>query len=149
MIKELFLAIFLGALLGFGLTGGYYTISKKNNISSSTLTPTPIVNSQKTVSLGEVPTGIVKKQEIIIVEPENNSIVSSPKTIVTGTATPDSYIIINTPIKTYESKSDSEGNFSISIDLAPDINEIHITVIDSNDIQTDTLLYITYSNVKF
>jgi len=145
MIKELFLAIILGALLGFGLTGGYYSITKKNTPPvSSIITPSPTSpTTSPTPSIAQT------TQEIIIAEPENNSIVSSPKTIITGSATPDSYIIINTPIKTYDSKSDTEGNFSVSVDLAPDINQIHITVIDSNDTQTDTLLYITYSTAKF
>ena len=145
MIKELFLAIILGALLGFGLTGGYYKISKKNTPPISVISPTPTVPSNEpTVAETQTTT-----QEIIIAEPENNSIVTTPKTIITGSATPDSHIIINTPIKTYDSKSDTEGNFSVSVDLAPDINQIHITVIDSNDTQTDTLLYITYSTAKF
>jgi hypothetical protein len=145
MIKELFLAIILGALLGFGLTGGYYSITKKNTPPvSNIVTPSP---TSPTTS--PIPTIVQTTQEIIIAEPENNSVVSSPKTLITGTASPESNIIINTPINSYNVKSDTDGNFSMSVDLAPDINQIHITAINSDDTQTDTLLYVTYSNTKF
>lgn len=145
MIKELFLAIFLGSILGFGLTSGFYSFTKKN---TSTPTPTAIPTPSEEVS--PTPSTIATKtQEIIIAEPENNSVVSTPKTIITGTASPDSNIIINTPINSFHTKTDTNGNFSLSVDLAPDTNQIHITAIDPNDNQTDTLIYITYSNTKF
>jgi len=146
MIKDLFLALILGALLGFGLTGGYFKFIK-NKIPQNTPKniPTPTISNQiptPTIAVTE------NNIEILIDNPIENSIVSTSTITVTGTTSKNSYIIINTPVNTYNNISDDEGKFSLDINLELGINKIYITAINPEDKQINTEMYVTYSTSK-
>jgi hypothetical protein len=150
MIKELFLAIIIGAILGLGITGGYLNLhnkdkTPKNNtiITEPTLVPTIITDNNLS------PTSSPKKSDSIkISSPEDNSLLNTEKTIISGITTPDSHIIISTISNTFIGQSDKDGNFSITVKLDSGFNIIKISSIDTNDNQKDTQLNVTYSTAK-
>jgi hypothetical protein len=147
MLKEFVLAIIVGAILGLGLTGGYLTMHQKNKpvkrnesiITEPTLIPTSTDQNSATEK---------GSKSINITSPENNSLLSTNKTTITGTTTPRSNIIIATPNDTFTGKSDEEGSFEIDINLDTGLNIIKISSIDSDNNQKDTSINITYSTAK-
>lgn len=158
MIKELILAIALGSLLGFGITGGYVAVknSKSNTINNTqTLpTPTPTDNLSGTVNTNQpTPTPdnniSTSDHQIQIESPKNESIASNSQITLKGSTSAQSHLIIVTPIKTYYSNADNAGNFSIDIEIESGVNQIQIDSIDSDDNQASTQLIVTYSTAKF
>jgi len=151
MIKELFLAIALGALLGFGITGGYLALHQKStpkNNSSTIVEPTVIPTISTTANPDTSQNNSASTNPLSITSPEDNLLVSTAKINITGTTTANSRIIINTTSETYLGQSDSQGNFSIPIVLDSGLNIIKISSIDSADNQLDNQLNITYSTTK-
>ena len=155
MIKDLFLAIVLGALLGFGITGAFLAIrhNKSNPAappSSVTAAPTSSENQAGTspTSTPNTNPSASDSKNIVIDTPENSAIVSNSKINLKGSTIPNSLILIITPIKTYSVKSNSSGNFDLDIDLETGVNIIKITSISPDDIQSETQLIITYSTAK-
>jgi hypothetical protein len=146
MIKELFLAIALGALLGFGITGGYLALNQK---STSKNTPATITEPTviPTISSNTAPTTAPSSQ-LSISSPEDNLLVSTSKLNIIGTTIANSHIVITTASKTFLGQSDNQGNFNIPIDLDSGLNIIKISSIDSTDSQLDSQLNITYSTTK-
>lgn len=138
MDKDLFLALVLGALLGVGLTGGYYTYNKSKQ-PKIIPTPTPIIveTPTETPSPGNI--------SLTILNPEDNSLTNKSSLTISGTSSPRAFVIINTPVGTYNSKTDDQGNFSIVAELEAGINDIDVTAIDENDNQTNTSFYTAYS----
>lgn len=150
MIKELFLAITLGALLGFGITGGFLALNK-NKPASTSVTPTPtIYDLQSTISPTPTPSPeeTITSSQLIIDSPEDGSIVSSSKLKITGSSDPKDTIIITTPVKVYNLSSDDSGLFETTIDLESGANLVKITAIDANDNQSDAQILVTYSTAK-
>jgi hypothetical protein len=155
MIKELVLAIILGALLGFGLTGGFVAV-QKSKTTSTTAQITPMITPQETIS-GTVttPTTIppedtsTDNHQLIVESPENESIVANSQITIKGSTSPQSHLIITTPIKTYYLIADNAGNFSTDIEIESGINLIQMESIDSKDNQASAKIYVTYSTAKF
>lgn len=149
MIKELFLAIIIGALLGFGVTGGYLTLHQKDQsqppviITSPTTIPTSVPESLDYKEENNNPTDKLK-----IDSPEDNLLVSNNSLKITGNAVANSQIVINTSTQSFMGKSDQEGLFSVPIKLDAGLNIIKISAIDSDGNQLDTELNITYSTTK-
>lgn len=153
MFKELLLAIILGALLGFGVTGGI--IAYKNSKSSPS---TPPENAQPTVSntspitpnLSTVPSSPLdtNNHQITIESPQNEALVANSKLTIKGSTSPQSNLIISTPTQTYFATADNAGNFNTDIDIDSGVNQIQIDSIDSQDNQATTQLIITYSTAK-
>lgn len=149
MIKELFLAIVIGATLGFGLTGGYLTFRQKNQ------TPKPIIITQPTI----IPTPTVaakiidNNQEntnkgITITSPEDNLLVFKDSININGNTSKNSQIIINTSTENFTGQSDQNGLFDIPIVLESGLNIIKISAIDPQGNQVDTEINVTFSTTK-
>jgi len=150
MFKEFILAIILGALLGFGLTGGYFAIKttkKTDNLPG--ITPTPISATESIVPLEptEEPENL-NSNSLTVDSPENESIVSNSKTTVSGKSSPGSTIIITTFQKTYSQITKDDGLFSIDIELESGANKINVSSIDTRDNQINVPLIVTYSTAK-
>jgi hypothetical protein len=146
MLKELFLAIILGALLGFGITGGYLAINKKNNPNkNTTIIVTPTAQPNQEISTQENP--ISKKEEgFSLNSVEDMDIVSKENIEISGTTTsPNNTIIATLDSQIINATSDQNGKFSFSIKLISGLNDIKITVIDGNNNQFERSLNITYS----
>jgi hypothetical protein len=153
MIKELFLAIALGSILGFGVTGAFFALNKGKNVpkqqNSSEISPTPtLTDIQLSTQITTTPTVSQTKTSINITSPENNSVLSNSKINIKGDSKPDSLIIISTSTKTFTDKANSNGVFNISIELDSGINLIKINSIDSEDNQDEIELNLTYSTAK-
>lgn len=149
MIKELSLAVIFGLLIGFGLTGTFYFI-KQNNTHKNTpniIVPTPAPESQND-PISTPTTTMSTSTKIEITSPQNNDIVNTSKITLKGLATPNSLLIVTTPLKNYNFNTDAQGNFSLSIDLEPGLNLINLTAIDLNDQEAHTELSLTYSTAK-
>lgn len=142
MFKELFLAIILGALLGFGITGGYLALDKKNNPPKTE----PIITSPTPIEEGTSSDITEKKDEGLTLDSiEDLDIVSKENLEITGVTTPNSIIITTLGEDIIDSKSDKDGKFKFELDLESGLNIIKITVIDPNNNQFEKTLNITYS----
>lgn len=153
MLKDIILAIILGTLLGFGLTGGYFAVKKSSSSIANTpqiVTPTVQVTSSGN-SVESTPTPAIlttQNNQITIVSPQNQSIVTNSKITIKGSTAPNSYLIITTPIKSYYSQSDPAGNFAVDIEIDSGPNLIGLNSFDSQDVQATSTLLITYSTAK-
>ena len=148
MIKELFLAIIIGALLGFGITGGYLTLQQKNQPQQPVIITTPTIIPTSTPSLLTPEDDNTKTNKLTITSPEDNLLVSSSSLKIIGNTISNSQIIINTPTQNFIGQSDQDGLFTIPIKLESGLNIIKISAIDSDGNQLDTELNITYSTAK-
>ena len=154
MIKELSLAVFLGLLIGFGLTGTFFFVRQSSNRSNNTVeikSPSPIPTSSDN-SAKTPPTPIVEPStnpNIEITSHQNNDIVATSKITLTGNTTAKIQVIITTISKNYRSLSDSQGKFSQTIDLEPGLNIINLSVISDNNQENQSEIYLTYSTAKF
>lgn len=151
MIKELFLAIALGAILGFGITGAFFALHKNKTPQkideTIQVSPTPTITDLQ-MSTETSPTTTPKENSINITAPENNSVVSNSKVTIKGDSKPNSVIIISTPAKTFNGKANANGVFSITIELESGINLIKISSFDTEDNQEQTEISLTYSTAK-
>jgi hypothetical protein len=148
MIKELILALIIGAILGLGVTGSYLSYKGKQTPSSDK----PLVTEPTLIpTISTAPT-IKKDQEpnnpLTIISPSNNSLVSSANLSISGTTTPNSQIIIATAANIFTGQSDPKGKFSLPIKLESGFNIIKISSIDPQNNQFDHQLNITYSTAK-
>lgn len=155
MLKELILAIILGGILGFGVTGTMVAINKKNPPPSSpspapptpavtSLTPAPLLSPTPTVGQD-----ISQTSPITINTPENYAVINSSKITISGSTTAQSLIVITLGDQSYQTKAQDSGAFSQDVDLETGANFINVTAIDQNDNQFQAQLVITYSTAKF
>jgi len=151
MIKELSLAIILGLLIGFGLTGTFYYV-KQNKIKQQNppniVIPTTVPENNNSSSNPAPTSSLTSLPELKIISPQNNDIVSTSKITVKGQSSPNSLIIITTPLKNYNLSADVQGLFSQEISLESGFNSINLTTIDENDSENHLELFITYSTTK-
>lgn len=146
MIKELFLAIILGGVLGFGFTGGYLTLHQKNQppkpviITEPTIIPTPTTTTENEINN--------LNDKLNIISPEDNLLVSQSNIEITGSTISNSQIVINTSTETFTGQSNQDGLFNIPIELEAGLNILKISSIDPLGNQLDTEINITYSTAK-
>lgn len=154
MIKELIITITLGAIFGFGLTGGFITLKKtnktqlpppNNNPPQTQISPT--VTTQD-ITITPLPTKTETGQFVNIETPENESIVSNSKTKLRGSTSQDSMVIIKTPVKSYSVQADKTGQFELDIELETGVNFVKISSFDPQDNEANLELLITYSTSK-
>jgi len=159
MFKEITLAITLGALLGFGLTGGYLA-SQKSKKTIHQPVPTPVLSetspeptSSSTINKITDDTKVTdttsaSEPALIITSPKDEEIVANALLEITGTATPNSQIIINTSLKHYQTTASDKGDFKLEIDLESGLNNIQVDAFDPDDNQSTANIQVTYSTAK-
>jgi len=151
-MKELFVAIFLGGILGLAITSGLVALNNryKNNNSIVNVTPPKTTASSTTITpKEESKTTISETQNFIDIKtPKANSVFSESPILLKGSTNSNSIVIINTPLKTYTLNSDSAGNFSENIEIDSGINFIDITSIDSQNSEAQQEIMVTYSTAK-
>lgn len=152
MIKELSLAIVLGLLIGFGLTGTYFYVKQNKNQQKNTpniVIPTTAPENNNPPSPNPLPTSEYSSlPQLKVNYPQNNDIISTSKVTIKGQSSPNSLIIITTPLKNYHLSADVQGLFSQEISLEAGYNDINLTTIDENDQENHLELFITYSTTK-
>lgn len=146
MKKELVVAILVGVILGFTITGLFW-IKRKGKISfpsneeavqeetpkeEPTNTPTPI---EKTVSLE-------------IEEPENEIISQVEKLTIKGKSIPEATIVIIWEEGEDILVADDDGKFETQITLIGGENIIDISAYDDEGNSTSKTLTATYSTAK-
>jgi len=151
MIKELSLAVIFGLLIGFGLTGTFFYVkqssSQKPKAGPSIVIPTIATESPVNSKLS--PTSSPSSSpNLEITFPQNNDIISTSKTTLKGLSSPNNLIVITTPLKNYHLSTDTQGEFSQSIDLEGGLNVINITSIDQNDQESHIEILLTFSTSK-
>jgi Glucodextranase, domain B len=152
MIKEIALAITLGALLGFGITGGYLASQKSKKTSTSV--PTPIVSAKTTNSPSIAPTPTIANElttteSILTIDsPKDEDIVANSLLKISGSSLPDSIIVANTNLKHYQTKTSSTGEFTLQVELESGTNNIQIDAFSPDDTQSSVTLQVTYSTAK-
>lgn len=150
MIKELSLAVIFGLLIGFGLTGTFFYVkqsSQKPKPGPNIVVPTPAPDSPVNPKLS--PTSSPSSNpNLEITSPQNNDIISTSKTTLTGLSSPNNLIIITTPLKNYHLSADSKGEFSQGIDLEGGLNAVNITSINQNDQENHIEIFLTFSTTK-
>ena len=145
-MKELFIAITLGAILGLVVTGGFVTLNKKNkdqNFTQANITPTVSVSPD--ISSSEEN----NQNEITLKSPQDLVVYNTTSILLKGITNPESTVIVTTPVKSYNFQTDKSGNFSESIDIDSGINIIDITSIDANDNEAKKQITVIYSTAKF
>lgn len=151
MVKELLLAIILGATLGFMVTGSVLGLVKNKSISKVTPLPTPTVTA--TGTSGPEPTDNTSPtpaptSSLDISTPEDDSIADTAKITVQGTATPGSIVVIKTEKDNYSGAADTNGNFSIPVELDTGINDLQVASFAKDDTQQEKDITVTYSTAK-
>jgi cytoskeletal protein RodZ len=149
MIKELSLAVIFGLLIGFGLTGTFYFVEQNKGSNKNTpniVAPSPSPDSQ--TNTNPTPTIALATSNFEITSPQNNDIISTSKVTLKGTTTPNSLIVITTPLKNYHLNANAQGIFSQIIDLEPGYNAINLTALDQNDQESHLEIFLTYSTTK-
>ena len=142
MIKELSIAIALGALIGFGATSGIIALKKQNKTSLSP--PTPIVQTSDLTSTPDQ-----QDHTLTITSPDNEIVVDSDQIDILGQTTPASQIVIHTQKDSFFIEADQSGVFSQTITLEGGANLIQISSISPTEQQVDLDLIFTYSTVDF
>lgn len=140
MIKELSIAIVLGAIIGFGVTSGIVSLKNKN--SQSQVSPTPLT----TPSPSEPQTNL---HSLSIQNPNNETVTNQDKVDITGSTTNNSQVVIHSQNDTFFIIADDNGQFKQTIELEGGANLIQISSISPNEQQADYDLIITYSTVDF
>lgn len=153
MFKELILAIIFGGLIGFGATGTFVALKKKNvpAINNTTtqidLTPTSTdINEQQKEDV--IPTIAPTKNSLTIFQPQNESVTSESKLILKGQTDNLAVVIVSTNDDSYSTVADDSGNFDMTINLNPGINHLKITSISPSDTENNNELYVTYTTAK-
>ena len=154
MFKELILAIALGALLGFGVTGGYLAIKKNQSPPITTIviiSPTPVFVGAGTPPIpSPAPLDTNSSANHINIDsPENETVVTTSQITIKGTSNPGSNLIISTPVDTFYVVADNSGKFSSNVEIENGINQVQIDSVDPNDNQASLQINITYSTAKF
>lgn len=145
MLKELILAIIVGALLGVGLTGGYLALNKKKVSPDNN---PPVITSPTLIPDSNDSQDSSKEDLLVIDSIEDYDIVSKEKLEISGTFTPDSIIIITLGDDIFSDSTDDQGKFQFDLSLDSGLNIIKITAIDSQDNQLEKTLNITYSTAE-
>ena len=153
MIKEITLAIILGALLGFGITGGYLATQKSQKASSlsrpsPTTFVTPSTDSTPTITPTPEEISSTIDSQLTIDSPKDEAIVNNSLLEITGTSPPNSLIIVNTGPKHYQGLANSEGKFNVDVELDSGPNNVQIDSFDSQDNQSTVVIQVTYSTAK-
>ncbi len=139
MKKEVFIAIFIGLLLGVIITYGVYRArvsiepTPDQNVINASASPLPDTSPLTSLS---------------ITSPEDEIIQSTPGITVTGTTQPDSFVVILVNDDPTITTADQSGGFSVESELETGSNVIAIHSIDEDGnsvVEERTVVYTTQS----
>lgn len=152
MFKELILAIIFGGLIGFGATGTFIALKKKNVPvinNMSTTQPNTLPTVTQSIDTQKIsPTISTTQNSLNIFQPQNESVVSDSKLILKGQTDNLAVVIITTNDSSYSTTADDSGNFDLTINLNPGINHLKISTISPSDTENNDELYVTYTTAK-
>lgn len=150
MIKELVFAILLGALLGFGATGSILTLRQDKKTTSTPPTPTTSISvAPAQTSPTPTPLPTTNNLDLVVDSPKSDTVVSNAKTEIRGLTNPNNLVTMRTPIQTVFTTADNNGSFTADVELDSGVNPIIIISVNPSDnTQSSTTIYLTYSTAK-
>lgn len=142
MLKELIIAIVLGAIIGFGATSGIISLKNRNNPSQLSPSPTPLLNDQQ-------PTVKPNQHLLTIQQPNNETVVDQDTVDIIGQTTANSQVVVHSQTNSFFLEADQDGQFEQSVNLEGGANLIQISAISPDEQQADFDLIVTYSTADF
>lgn len=143
MKKEIILSIAIGFGIGLIATFGLYMARKPFQSSGEILSPVPSDNSNsEQTNLNS------NAQSLSLVSPIDQSIIKEAKTVVSGTTTPLSWVVILTEKKEKVIQADEKGNFETEINLVAGENEIEINSFTNNGQRATKTITVVYSTAE-
>jgi len=146
MKKEVLLAIIIGFALGLVITFGIWKANKalKEVAPKEQLPPSQVEEEEKVLS----PTPSSSQLSLVIISPEDNSIINKEKINISGKTSSGATVVI-----TYEEgekiiEADNNGNFNIDITLVGGANEITISTYDEDGNEATKTLNLVYSTAE-
>ncbi len=138
MRKEILLAIFVGITLGLMITFGIYQNSENNKTGQDSNTDQLINNPTSTES------ATIQDPQLVINSPEEELLTNEEDLIVSGSANPNSFVVILVNDVENISDTDDSGNFSIKVKLNLGGNLIEIISIDEDGKQISKQRTVIY-----
>ncbi len=148
MKKELGITIFIGILIGFGLSAFFWLRNNKGTVSdlaNSQPSPAPTKAEQ---AVNE-PNESEKDISLNIIQPENEIISSQENIILNGKTQVNATVIVIWEEGQEILVADENGEFQTEINLIGGENIINISAYDNQGNKATQTLTVTYSTAKF
>jgi hypothetical protein len=135
MRKEVFIAIFIGFILGLIITFGAHTarrsLEKQQQLTQNenVVTPSP-APSDHTLS---------------VTAPSSNAIANNSPVDITGITTPGSYLAALGADDSVVAVADNQGNFTIPVDVIAGANRFKLTAYSPSGSEVSQDIVIVYS----
>lgn len=134
MRREVLIAIVLGVGLGlavaFGIWRANLALAPRNAAQTENPLPTP---------------GIEAFSELVLTQPETNTVVTKDSVELKGATNPGSTVAILTGSEEYVLQVDEEGSFEQEVDLAAGPNEVIVTSYDAAGNESLEKLIVVYT----
>jgi len=143
MKKEVFLAVFVGFVLGLIITFGIWTANKSLRTPPPVVTPTPEVSPSPTPASQNS-----SAVSLTVTSPEDESISSDSTITLTGKTGPGLPVSVTWENSQTLIVSDATGNFEADIKLEGGYNRLTVTVTDASGNSATKELLVTYTTSK-
>ena len=143
MKREILISIIIGFGIGLAITFGIYF--SKNALLNQNQFISPLAESSPS---GSETTPASSLQSISIVSPLDESIIAEGKTLISGTTSPDSWVIVITEKGEKLIKADSKGNFETEVTLVSGENEIEVQSISDTGEKASKTVTVVYSTAE-
>ena len=121
MRKEILFAIIAGAVFGLIIAVGFWRARSFIKPEQKDTQVTTNDSNQKTNS---------DLLDLALAFPENESVVTEKKVIITGSTLPNTLVAVSTETEDVITSSDSEGNFSVDTSAISGVNEVVVVSAD-------------------
>lgn len=143
MKKEVFLAVFVGFILGLIITFGIWTANKSLKNQPAPLTQTPPENTSPT----PIPPSN-NQLSLNVDSPEDESISSTSSVSLSGKTSPRLPVVITWETGQTIAVADDTGVFEADIKLEGGYNRINLAVYDNQGNSATKDLLVTYTTSK-
>ena len=140
MKTEKILLSFVAVIVGLIVAGiGFYIYQGTKAIPSNK------VDTVKVTS----PTPSVPAVLLTIDTPQDESTTNNKTLTVAGKTAPDATVVVSTDTGDQVIKPSSQGNYSTTVTIGDDENQIHVTAIDKSGNQTERVITVTFTTESF
>lgn len=142
MRKEILLAVFIGITLGLMITFGIYQ-NRENSKTGQNSDTDQLINSPTSTE-----SATLQDPQLVINSPEEELLTSEEELIVSGSANPNSFVVILINDAETISSTDQAGNFSVKVKLELGGNLIEIISLDEDGKQISKQRTVVYEATK-
>ncbi len=142
MRKEILLAVFIGITLGLMITFGIYQ-NRENSKTGQNSDTDQLINSPTSTE-----SATLQDPQLVINSPEEELLTSEEELIVSGSANPNSFVVILVNDAETISSTDQAGNFSVKVKLELGGNLIEIISLDEDGKQISKQRTVVYEATK-